>query len=232
VGVDHAGESFDHWGRHGLPEHGQQRPFKPLLAVPCPMRTDSRTLRFGEPTPVHPIPIHRGAFLPRGRLGYHPCPATATAQEAREQIGGVRYVRASAGRVPWPNPVGPLYERQALLDGLPEVGANDSKLRMLLADPLLGRPGKCSTAPRFRILDEPPLIPDPHAGILLVSQDDSDCRDGPPPPMGAALSVLSGRGTSGRTPTWPGGATTSTIVSGAPPRARWTRPSGPLCSSA
>ena len=46
-----------------------------------------------------------------------------------------------------PDPVGPLHERQPLLDGLPKVSVDDPKLWMLLANPLLGGPRECPAAP-------------------------------------------------------------------------------------
>jgi hypothetical protein len=83
-------------------------------------------------------------------------------------------MRPAAGRLAWPDAVGPLHERQPLLDGVPEVGVDDPKFWMLLPNPLLGRSRERPAAPRIGVLDEPSLVPDPDAGILFVPQDDAD----------------------------------------------------------
>jgi hypothetical protein len=83
-------------------------------------------------------------------------------------------MRPAAGGPAGPDPVGLLHERQALLDGLPEVGIDDPERCVLLANPLLGGPGERPASPGVRVLDEPSLVPDPDAAILLVPQDDAN----------------------------------------------------------
>jgi hypothetical protein len=64
--------------------------------------------------------------------------------------------------------VGLLDERQPLLHGRPQGGVDDAEVCVHLANPLLRRPGERAAAPGIGVFDEPPLVPDPDAGILLV----------------------------------------------------------------
>src|SRR5580765_3408153 len=141
-------------------------PSRRSRAIRRPMCADRWSLGLCECAPVGDVLIHVRPFLSGRRLRHHAGPTPSASQDTGEQITGVGDVRPTSWGMSRPYPVRLLDERQALTNGPPQGGIDNSEFQVLLANPLRRRPRQGSAAPGVRILDEATLIPDPVTDIL------------------------------------------------------------------